>query len=80
MIPRTVFEAAVIYAQALMDRHQGKGLAIIIVVQRQGLMLKARLGTDVDAPRRDRIVSWHDIEHAQYDALRSGLDKLVEDI
>lgn len=81
-IPRTVFEAADVYANSLETRYAAKSLVIRMYIKRQGIMLEARFDElDINKPHRcEHIVSWHAIEHAQYDSLRSGLDRLVEGI
>ena len=73
---RITFEAAVAYARGKEEQYRDHGIFIRLILHAQGVMI------EVTCPSKhattNHLVSWHELEHSHYDALRIGIDKACE--
>ena len=67
---RITFEAALAYARGKMEQNRDIRLSIQLILDDLGIRI---LATSTKG-KREHIVTWHDLEYAQYDALRPAID------
>jgi hypothetical protein len=75
LFKRITFQAACAYAAGKMERFRDDQISIFLQLDSLGIKVLLR------SPRVNaaKVVSWHDIEHKQYDALREGIDEVCRE-
>lgn len=71
--PVRMFEAARSYANGKEEELRSGKITICLIIQMFGIAITV---ANAHGHRR-HVVSWHDIEHRQYDALREGIDETI---
>lgn len=70
---RIMFEAARSYANGKEEEQRSACITICLIIKMDGILITVANAHD----HKRHVVSWHDIEHRQYDALREGIDEAL---
>lgn len=78
MFKRITFEAAAAYAAGKAEQYRDLRMIIRLIVTYLGIECEVHCFAVGRHTISNELISWHDIEHGHYDALRLGIDKAIE--